>query len=141
MLPGYQATTGVGWLEHGGVYVDLRRPEHAHLKRPAEITTVDVFGNNIYKLVGEGMGLFAGGGAPSSSSSLTSSTLSATWWRAISRAASRLVLRLLSSWLPEPAERADPGGEPAGGFGAASRTSADAVLKTIIFFTTGATLY
>ena len=32
--------------EHGGVYVDLRRPEHAHLKRPAEITTVDVFGNN-----------------------------------------------------------------------------------------------
>ena len=32
--------------EHGGVYVDLRRPEHAHLKRPAEITIVDVFGNN-----------------------------------------------------------------------------------------------
>ena len=33
--------------EHGGVYVDLRRPEHAHLKRPAEITIVDVFGINI----------------------------------------------------------------------------------------------
>ena len=29
--------------EHGGVYVDLRRPEHAHLKRPADITIVDVF--------------------------------------------------------------------------------------------------
>ena len=29
--------------EHGGVYVDLRRPEHAHLKRPAEIRLVDVF--------------------------------------------------------------------------------------------------
>ena len=29
--------------EHGGVYVDLRRPEHAHLKRPAEISIVDVF--------------------------------------------------------------------------------------------------
>ena len=32
--------------EHGGVYVDLRRPEHAHLKRPADIAIVDVFGNN-----------------------------------------------------------------------------------------------
>ena len=29
--------------DHGGVYVDLRLPEHSHLKRPADIEVVDVF--------------------------------------------------------------------------------------------------